>query len=220
MYDADTGAYLHLCPGSTSGRPDHHHHQRGGKKVLKAFDLAVQRLQNVTMRLQNIQKGIENVMAKLKLDEIFEWTEKQRKLFADYYDELWKIKSLISTFKKTKSIVEDQLQIVQEYKRAMKLFQDDQWFSASQLQSMAEVYAGILDKSIKNVEQLSLVINSFTTQMSDAERLKVIDEVAGAVKHNLAALRTFTDQNLSIRLQKARDGQELARLRAYYGITQ
>ena len=48
------------------------------KKVIKAIDLQIQRLQNKTIWLQNAQKTLENTLSKLKLDEISDWTEKQK----------------------------------------------------------------------------------------------------------------------------------------------
>ncbi len=58
-------------------------------KVIKAVDLQVQRLQNKTIWLQNAQKALENEMSQLKLNEIKDWVGKQRKLYDDYYQELW-----------------------------------------------------------------------------------------------------------------------------------
>mgnify|MGYP004106733677 CR=1 FL=1 len=53
----------------------------GIKKVIKAVDLKIQRLQNKTIWLQNAQKTLENTLSKLKLDEISEWTEKQKEQY-------------------------------------------------------------------------------------------------------------------------------------------
>ena len=75
--------------------------KEGIKKVIKAVDLQIQRLQNKTIWLQNAQKAIENEMSKLKLDDISDWVEKQRKLYADYFDEL----SLLSNSSLTTSLV-------------------------------------------------------------------------------------------------------------------
>ncbi|MBS1577424.1 MAG: conjugal transfer protein TraI, partial [Bacteroidetes bacterium] len=58
------------------------------KKVIIAVDLQVQRLQNKTIWLQNAQKTLENTMSKMHLDDISGWVEKQRKLYADYFEEL------------------------------------------------------------------------------------------------------------------------------------
>src|ERR1044071_1348289 len=70
----------------------------GIKKVIRAVDLKIQRLQNKTIWLQNAQKVIENTMSQLKLNEITDWVEKQRVLYKDYYDELWEVKNVISYY--------------------------------------------------------------------------------------------------------------------------
>src|ERR1700754_5169312 len=74
------------------------------KKVIKAFDLMIQRLQNKTIWLQNAQKVIENALSDLKLTEIAEWTEKHRKLYQQYYDELWKIRNTISAYQRVREV--------------------------------------------------------------------------------------------------------------------
>ena len=60
-------------------------------KVIKAVDLKIQRLQNKTVWLQNAQKVLENEMSKLNLTEIGDWANRQKELYANYFDELWNI---------------------------------------------------------------------------------------------------------------------------------
>src|SRR5579862_678983 len=74
--------------------------QEGITKVIKAVDLKIQRLQTQTIWLQNAQKEIENVMTKLKLDEISDWVQKQKDLYQEYYNELWQVKQVISDYDK------------------------------------------------------------------------------------------------------------------------
>src|SRR5690349_11688344 len=97
-------------------------------KVIVAVDLKVQRLQNKTIWLQNAQKTLENTMSKVKLDEITDWVEKQRKLYADYFEELRQVKTVLAYYQLVKEILERQVQIVNEYKAAWALFRQDQNF--------------------------------------------------------------------------------------------
>ncbi len=62
-------------------------------EVIKQIDAKVQRLQEKTLELQNIQKKIENKLHELKLAELSNWTQKQKDLYQQYYDELKQIKS-------------------------------------------------------------------------------------------------------------------------------
>src|SRR5437762_2640643 len=90
--------------------------------AIKAIDLQIQKLQNKTIWLQNAQKAVENTMAKLKLDEITQWVQKQQELYAQYYDELKKVRDIIAWYHRIKDITQKQLQLVAAYKRAYSLF--------------------------------------------------------------------------------------------------
>ena len=81
--------------------------QEGVKKVIRAVDLMIQRLQNKTIWLQNAQKVLENKLNELKLTEIAEWTEKHRKLYQDYYEELWKVKNTIAMYQRVRQVMDD-----------------------------------------------------------------------------------------------------------------
>lgn len=188
------------------------------KKVIKAVDLQIQRQQNKIIWLQNAQKTLENAMSKLKLNEISEWTEKQRKLYDDYFQELRKVKNLISTYKKTKGIITRQVQLVEEYKKAWNLLRQDKHFSAQELDYMYKVYSGILDESLKNLDQLFLVTNAFATQMTDGKRLELIHTASDNLEKNLTDMRGFNNRNYRISLSRADDITQAEMLKKLYGL--
>jgi hypothetical protein len=190
----------------------------GVKKVIKAVDLKVQRLQNETIWLQNAQKVLENQLSKLKLTEIADWTEKQKEQYAKYYDELWRIKSAIAYYKRIKDLTQIQVNIVDEYKWAWGLFQKDKHFQPEELDYMQKVYAGILDESIKNLDQIFLVINSFKTQMSDAARLKLIAKAVLEMESNYSSLKKFNSGNIGLSIKRSKSLDETAKLKEIYGI--
>jgi len=190
----------------------------GVKKVIKAVDLKIQRLQNETIWLQNAQKVLENQLSKLKLTEIADWTQRQKELYREYYEELWKIKSAIAYYKKVKDLTAKQVAIVDEYKWAWNLFKQDKHFEDSELDYMQKVYSGILDESIKNIDQLLLVVNSFKTQMSDAERLEIISKASEKMDNNYTDLKSFNRGNAVLSIQRASSMEESAKLKEIYGV--
>ncbi|MGB8190830.1 MAG: conjugal transfer protein TraI [Chitinophagaceae bacterium] len=187
-------------------------------KVIRAIDLRIQRLQNKTIDLQNIQKEIENKLSKLKLDEIAEWTKKQKEIYQQYFDELWQVKSVIAYYKRVTEIIQQQKNLVSEYKRAWTRLQQDKNFSRKELDFIYSIYSGILDASVKNLDQVLLVVESWTLQMSDADRLEILNSASDEIEENLADLRAFTNQNIQISLRRTRDVQELQALKKLYGL--
>jgi len=192
--------------------------KQGIKKVIIAVDLQVQRIQNKTIWLQNAQKTLENEMSKLKLDDITGWVQKQKDLYADYFEELWKVKSILTYYSKVQEIIVQQGRIVDEYSHAWQLTQKDENYTAEELDYIYQVYSGIMDESLKNVDQLFIVINAFITQMSDAERLKIINDAADNISKNLTDLRQFNQQNIGISLQRSKAKNNIDVIKRLYGL--
>lgn len=192
--------------------------KEGITKIIKAVDLKIQRLQNKTIWLQNAQKAIENEMSKLKLNEISDWVEKQRRLYADYFDELWKVKAAITCYQRVKDIIAKQLLLVNEYKVAYALFRQDKNFTTEEIDYMYKVYTGILNESIKNLDQVFLVTNAFSTQMTDANRMEIINEAADKIDQNLTDLRQFNNQNKMLSFQRAAEKNDIDVVKKLYGL--
>lgn len=192
--------------------------RQGIIKVIVAVDLKIQRLQNETIWLQNAQKTLENELSKLKLEEIGDWVEKQRRLYDDYFQELWRVKAALSYYQRVKDITQGQLAILSEYKAAWALVQQDKNFTPKELDHMYQVYSGMLQESGKVLDALLLVAGSFTTRMSDGERLRIIDEAAASMEQVRMNLREFNNQNRLISLRRAAALGEIEYAQKLYGL--
>jgi len=189
------------------------------KKVIKAIDLQMQRLQNKTIWLQNAQKTLENKMSQLKLNEIKDWVEKQRKFYDDYFQELWKVKAALAYYSRVKDIIERQVLMVNEYKGAWALFRQDKNFTTEELDYMYNIYSGMMDESLKSIDQLFLVVNAFATQMSDAKRLEIINTVSDNLEQQYVDLKDFNNQNKMLSIQRASERGEIEYVKRLYGFS-
>lgn len=188
------------------------------KKVIQAIDLKVQQLQNKTIWLQNAEKELENEMSKLKLNDITDWANKQKKLYADYYDELKKVKTAISTFQQVKNITQKQARILGEYNTAYNSFKNDRNFTPEELAYMGKVYNGILEESARNIQSLTLAITNYSTQMNDAKRLEMIRAASRKTDENLTSLRQFNAQNNMLSIQRSHDYNGNNTVQKLYGL--
>jgi hypothetical protein len=187
-------------------------------KVIKAIDLKVQRMQNKTIWLQNAQKVIENQMSKTKLTEISGWTEQQKQLYSNYYTELGKIKSAIANYQRIKDITMKQAALVSEYKQAWSLFRQDSHFNPQELSYMQQVYSGILDVSVKNLDEIMLVVSPAKTQMTDEQRLELINHASDHLDENYNDLHQFNNQGIQLSLQRSKDLNDTQSIKKLYGI--
>jgi len=188
------------------------------KRVVRAMDLLVQRRQNRQIRLQNAQKALENTMSKLKLDEIEDWVKKQRDLYKEYYQELKKVKAVISYYFRIKAIADKQAAILKQYQTAWPLFRNDKHFTAQELGHMQNIYEGILAETGSCVELLELVVKSFTLQMTDVKRLEIIERAADATDQILDELNSFNQENKLLSLSRAKNEFDAKVVKSLYGL--
>jgi hypothetical protein len=188
------------------------------KKVIVAIDLKVQQLQNQTIALQNAEQKLENSLHLSSLNNISGWLGKEKELYANYYKELNTVRGLIADYDEVKAVISKQRQLVAEYRQASSLFNRDAHFSPEELRYMGNIYNGILQESLQNLDQLLLAVSSLNTQMDDAERLSRIAEAAKAMQTNLDHLRQFNRQNAGLSLMRAKDAQDRQHMKQIYGI--
>ncbi len=186
--------------------------------AIMAVDVAVQQVQTETIYLQDAQKAVENTMQQLHLDDITSWVQKQKDLYAQYYQELAEVKTYIAYYQRIKDIIEKQVLLVNTYKSAYAYFNQDKNFSPSEISSMLDTYSGIVDQSLKNLDEIYLVINAFSTNMTDGERLKTIDQAAARIDKNFSDLQKFNQRNVLIDLQRSKENNDIDQIKQLYGL--
>ena len=188
------------------------------KKVITGIDLKVQRLQNQTIALQNVEKQAENTLHVNSLTGISGWLNKEKTLYQDYYGDLAKVKTIISNYDEVRRIITQQVQLVGEYEGAYTLAKKDGHFSADELSYMSNIYSGILQESVRNLDEALLAVNSFSTQMTDGERLEMVHGAAINLQKNLNDLRQFNIRTRTLSLARAKDNEDRQAVKALYGI--
>jgi conjugation system TraG family ATPase len=188
------------------------------KEVIEAADLKIQELQTETIALQNAEKELENNMTGGLLTDITGWVQQQENLYGEYYQELWQVKSALSTYSKTATLIERQVQLVKEEQQDWAAVQQDPHFSVAELSHIGSVYSAILSESSRNIQQIEKVITAFVTQTDDASRLRLIDQTSAGIDGNYQDLRAFTQENSLLSLQRAKDEADLLTIKSLYNI--
>jgi predicted transcriptional regulator YheO len=186
--------------------------------AIEAADVAVQKAQNAVIDLQNAEKTIENDLSQTQLGQIANWTGQQKDLYANYFTELWKVKTIITDFQKITAIIAGQAQLVAEYKTAYAQVRQDKHFSPSEVTYIYNVLTGIVNQSIQNIDQITQLLESFTFQMSDADRMRLIQHASSNIQGQIGNLRAFNNQNAALSLQRSTDLNDLNAVKQLYGL--
>jgi hypothetical protein len=157
-------------------------------------------------------------MSKLHLQDIATWASRQKELYGKYFEELWKVKAVLTTYWKVKEVMQRQLLLVSEYKTAWSRLKNDGHFSAGELSEMYRIYSGILEESLRNLDQLLIACDQFSMQISDGKRLALIAEAAKLIEKNLGDLRRFNRRNYNLSLSRAWGLADALLTRRLYGL--
>jgi hypothetical protein len=188
------------------------------KAAIMAIDLSVQKIQTQTIVLQNAQQELQNGMQATRLADITSWVQQQKDLYGAYYQELWQVKNVLMDYSVVRKMVERQIRLVSDYKRAYSAVMQDPHFSAGEMGHIAAVYAGILNESVENINQLSRLTGAFVTQMSDGDRLQLLNGLGARIDRNYADLEGFTQENVLLSLQRSKEEGDWGMIKSLYGI--
>lgn len=135
-----------------------------------------------------------------------------------FLDGLLAVSPAVSSYVKVADIVNKEALLVQEYQAASQYFRGSGRFSSAELDYFSTVYSNLVQGSLKNVNELVMVITAGELRMSDAERLSAIDRIDGNISGQLDFLRKFDNQAAVQAAQRQQAINDQATLRALYGL--
>lgn len=115
-------------------------------------------------------------------------------------------------------IIDQQNNILNEYKRYANLFRQSGKFSKEELSYIGIVYDQLVKQSNVNIDDLTSVTTAGQLRMSDDDRLRAIDRIYTGSADQLQFLRFFNRQAVMLSLQRSKDQHDTQTLKRLYGI--
>lgn len=135
-----------------------------------------------------------------------------------FLDGLYKVSPAVKKYRRVADIIRDQAAILKESKAALKDLTSFNVFTNEQIEYVDKVYDRLIDDSMKNLDELLMIITAGQLRMSDDERLKGIDRIYQDVQKKLLFLRSFNNRQKMIAVEKLRDKSENQTLESFHGI--
>ncbi|MCC8409331.1 TerB family tellurite resistance protein [Mucilaginibacter sp. UR6-1] len=135
-----------------------------------------------------------------------------------FLDGLMAVSPTVRNNYKAAEIVEYQVKLVREYRSAYNRFRADDNFNAREIGYVAKVYDNLLKESLRNLDELLLVITAGQARMSDDERLQAIDRIHAEMIDKLMFLRNFNNDTSVLALQRAMERKDARTSKSIYGI--
>jgi hypothetical protein len=169
--------------------------------------LDVEKLAQLKQILQDMYKGYE-ILHKgyTAIKDISEGNFSLHKVFLDG---LFAVSPTVQKYKRVADIINNQLQIIKEYKAAYNRFKEDKNFTIQEIEYMGKVYSNLFQESLKRLNELLMVITGGQLRMSDDERITAIDRIYSEVEDQVNFLRYFNSKAAVLSAQRGKEFQEV-----------
>lgn len=180
--------------------------------------LNVEKLTQLKQILSDMKKGYQ-IISK-GYNTIKDLSEGNFSLHKAFLDGLMEVSPTVKKYQKIKVIVDGQLELVKTYKTAFIRFKSAGYFNPGELEYISRVYDNLFKQSLKNLDDLLLVVTADKLRMSDAERLDAIDNISLSMNDMLSFLKNFNHQTTLLTLQRAGEKNDAVAMKKIYGINE
>ncbi|ASZ13721.1 TerB family tellurite resistance protein [Chitinophaga pendula] len=185
-------------------------------KEIAQLALNVEKLSQFKQILSDLKKGYEILSGGYNtIKNISQGNFQLHKLFLDG---LLEVNPAIKKYSRIADIIDEQVAIVKEYKKAFQYAKSSGSFTVSEIDYMGRVYSRLFNASLQNLDDLITVITSSSLRMSDEERLNAIDRIYMEIQDKLVFLRQFNNSNSVLALQRMKEQREVDRMTAIEGL--
>lgn len=182
---------------------------------LERLILDFEKLAQLKSVLTNLYKDYE--VLETGYSAIKNISEGNFNLHKAFLDGLLAVSPTVRKYERIVDIIDEQGEIVSEYKAALNLFKQDKHFSPDELVYISTVYDNLISKSERNLENLLNVITANKLRMNDSERLHEIDGIYADTHDELSFLRQFNSKTTAVGVQRAREENDIGAVRSLYG---
>ena len=179
----------------------------GQSAEIQQLILNIEKLSQFKKILSDMKKGYELLSGGYKT--VKDMTEGNFSLHKTFLDALMQVSPAVKNYKRVAEIVEYQISIVKESRNGMNRFIKSGNFSGQEINYFEKVYGNLLNQSLRNLDELTMIITADKLRMSDDERLKAVDDIYEQMQDKLLFLRNFNTTSNVLALQRAKEKNDV-----------
>lgn len=174
---------------------------------IQQLILNIEKLSQFKKILSDMKKGYELLSGGYKT--VKDMSEGNFSLHKTFLDALMQVNPTVKKYKRVEDIVNYQILLVKESKTGLNRFLKSESFSQQEINYFEKVYGNLLDQSLRNLDELTMVITADKLRMSDDERLQTIDNIYMEMQDKLLFLRDFNKSSSILVLQRAKEKKDV-----------
>jgi hypothetical protein len=165
-------------------------------------------------KLKQLEEILDNMYKGYKIlsqgyNRIKDIAEGNYNIHQVFLDGLFAINPSVAKYKRIPDIIRYQQLLMKEYRRAFNRFKNDSNLTPDELRYLEKVYDYLIKQSLKNLEELAMIVTANKLRMSDDERIQSIDRIYFDVENKLSFLRYFNNSTQVLVFQRAKEGSDV-----------
>lgn len=174
-------------------------------------------------KLKQLEEILDNMYKGYKIlsdgyNRVKNIAEGNYKLHQVFLDGLFAVNPAVRNYKRVADIISYQQVLLKEYRRAYDRFKSDPNFSGDELRYMENVYNYLVKQSLKNLEELAMIVTAAELRMSDDERIQRIDAIYSDMEDKISFLRYFNNSTQMLAIQRAKENNDVSVLQKLYQV--
>lgn len=169
--------------------------------------LNYEKLRQLEAILDNMYKGYK-VLSK-GYNTVRDIAEGNFSIHQVFLDGLYMVSPAVRNYRRIPEIIRYQKFLVNEYKRAFDRFRNDTNLTFREVKYIANVYSYLIKQSLRNLDELLMIITASKLRMSDEERLQAIDRIFYSMEEKVAFLIHFNNTTGVLIVQRAKSNRDV-----------
>ena len=174
---------------------------------IQQLILNIEKLSQFKKILSDMKKGYELLSGGYKI--VKDMSEGNFSLHKTFLDALMQVSPVVRNYKRVGDIVNFQMLLMKESKNGLNRFVKSGNFSEKEISYFEKVYGNLLSQSLRNLDELTMVVTADKLRMSDDERLQAVDEIYQQMQDKLLFLRNFNASSNVLALQRAKEAKDV-----------
>ena len=174
-------------------------------------------------KLKQLEEILDNMYKGYKIlsqgyNRIKNIAEGNYNLHQVFLDGLFAINPSVAKYKRIPDIIRYQQLLMKEYRRAFNRFKNDSHLTPDEIRYLEKVYESLVKQSLKNLEELAMIVTANKLRMSDDERIQSIDRIYFDIENKLSFLRYFNNSTQLLVMQRAKEGSDVEAAKKLYEL--
>jgi hypothetical protein len=178
--------------------------------------LNYEKLKQLEEILDNMYKGYKILSS--GYNRVKDIAEGNYSLHQVFLDGLFAVNPSVAQYKRIPYIIRYQSLLMKEYKRAFDKFKNDPNLTPDEVKYLERVYSYLVKQSLRNLEELTMIVTANKLRMSDDERIQSIDRIYFDIENKLSFLRYFNNSTQVLIVQRAKESGEVGSVKKLYEI--